>query len=88
MSDSEIGEGTRLMHEQITETGCNVRVRAYRAGEYTCTEGIYLLLGMAQKGDDRRAELRMTPEEARWLSEVLADRADALEAARERGTDE
>ena len=75
MPDSDV---PRIMDEKITETGCRVRVVAYREGEYSLIEGVYLDLRVTGEADERRAELRMTAEEARWLAEALVGRAGEI----------
>lgn len=69
----------KIMDERITETGCRVRVLAVDPADlYLRGEGVYLDLRMMQDGDGRRAELKMTVEEARWLAESLLGRAGEI----------
>lgn len=57
----------------VTETGCRVRVvsQPETAEPYERQEGVYLLLVMEQSGDGRRAELKLTRDEAVLLGTAL-----------------
>lgn len=67
----------------VTETGCRVRAwsitRAADSWYGTIGNGVYLGLSMNDPRDDRRAELKMTPYEARQIAANLIAHAATVE---------